>query len=129
MCRASASPAGLPNPVTTLNTPAGRPASSASSATRIAVSGDCSAGLRTTLLPIASAGATFLIAMCSGKFHGVIAPTTPSGRSEEHTSELQSLMRISYAVFCLDNTSYPSAANTEYINFTRSHNLKQDTDI
>src|SRR3546814_8717733 len=27
------------------------------------------------------------------------APT--SGRSEEHTSELQSLMRISYAVFCL----------------------------
>src|SRR3546814_1467482 len=24
-------------------------------------------------------------------------------RSEEHTSELQSLMRISYAVFCLDN--------------------------
>src|SRR3546814_5263994 len=27
---------------------------------------------------------------------------TPS-RSEEHTSELQSLMRISYAVFCLKN--------------------------
>src|SRR3546814_3542183 len=26
---------------------------------------------------------------------------TPYGRSEEHTSELQSLMRISYAVFCL----------------------------
>src|SRR3546814_1110717 len=25
----------------------------------------------------------------------------PGGRSEEHTSELQSLMRISYAVFCL----------------------------
>src|SRR3546814_3662565 len=34
-----------------------------------------------------------------------IAPTAPSKarkrRSEEHTSELQSLMRISYAVFCL----------------------------
>src|SRR3546814_4314313 len=30
-----------------------------------------------------------------------IAPTSPSLRSEEHTSELQSLMRISYAVFCL----------------------------
>src|SRR3546814_9096326 len=27
-----------------------------------------------------------------------------SGRSEEHTSELQSLMRISYAVFCLKKT-------------------------
>src|SRR3546814_9622121 len=26
----------------------------------------------------------------------------PGGRSEEHTSELQSLMRISYAVFCLN---------------------------
>src|SRR3546814_9507947 len=32
---------------------------------------------------------------------------TPGTRSEEHTSELQSLMRISYAVFCLKkkNTS------------------------
>src|SRR3546814_5250681 len=28
-------------------------------------------------------------------------PQTQPGRSEEHTSELQSLMRISYAVFCL----------------------------
>src|SRR3546814_1104265 len=28
-------------------------------------------------------------------------PRPPAGRSEEHTSELQSLMRISYAVFCL----------------------------
>src|SRR3546814_8970009 len=27
--------------------------------------------------------------------------TSPRTRSEEHTSELQSLMRISYAVFCL----------------------------
>src|SRR3546814_10441446 len=27
--------------------------------------------------------------------------TLPEPRSEEHTSELQSLMRISYAVFCL----------------------------
>src|SRR3546814_6358783 len=29
------------------------------------------------------------------------ARARPSPRSEEHTSELQSLMRISYAVFCL----------------------------
>src|SRR3546814_5578823 len=28
----------------------------------------------------------------------------PTPRSEEHTSELQSLMRISYAVFCLKKT-------------------------
>src|SRR3546814_5703839 len=30
------------------------------------------------------------------------------GRSEEHTSELQSLMRISYAVFCLNNNNLPN---------------------
>src|SRR3546814_4541752 len=29
------------------------------------------------------------------------------GRSEEHTSELQSLMRISYAVFCLKKKRLP----------------------
>src|SRR3546814_9906373 len=30
-----------------------------------------------------------------------VATVTTHNRSEEHTSELQSLMRISYAVFCL----------------------------
>src|SRR3546814_3971715 len=30
-----------------------------------------------------------------------LAQSRPRPRSEEHTSELQSLMRISYAVFCL----------------------------
>src|SRR3546814_3979025 len=36
-------------------------------------------------------------------FHYPSRPLTPAldGRSEEHASELQSLMRISYAVFCL----------------------------
>src|SRR3546814_5021609 len=32
---------------------------------------------------------------------GDLSPLPPGPRSEEHTSELQSLMRISYAVFCL----------------------------
>src|SRR3546814_4991428 len=32
---------------------------------------------------------------------GQLAAAIEKGRSEEHTSELQSLMRISYAVFCL----------------------------
>src|SRR3546814_10412218 len=41
----------------------------------------------------------------------------PSVRSEEHTSELQSLMRISYAVLCLkkkntQNTANPYKTNT-----------------
>src|SRR3546814_4991799 len=33
------------------------------------------------------------------------SPVMVSGRSEEHTSELQSLMRISYAVFCVKKTN------------------------
>src|SRR3546814_8127707 len=33
-------------------------------------------------------------------------PATAAARSEEHTSELQSLMRISYAVFCLQKTKH-----------------------
>src|SRR3546814_2761952 len=33
--------------------------------------------------------------------HGAVAMRPLVLRSEEHTSELQSLMRISYAVFCL----------------------------
>src|SRR3546814_9291115 len=33
-----------------------------------------------------------------------LARAHPQPRSEEHTSELQSLMRISYAVFCLKKT-------------------------
>src|SRR3546814_8825427 len=35
-------------------------------------------------------------------------------RSEEHTSELQSLMRISYAVFCLKTKT------TQYTNYTKT---------
>src|SRR3546814_4809218 len=34
-----------------------------------------------------------------------------SGRSEEHTSELQSLMRISYAVFCLKKKNQTQQIN------------------
>src|SRR3546814_1435214 len=34
-------------------------------------------------------------------WHPAILPCGAAERSEEHTSELQALMRISYAVFCL----------------------------
>ena len=76
---ASALPAVCPKPGTTLNTPSGRPASTASSATRSAVSGDFSDGLSTSELPLASTGPIFHDAMSSGKFHGTMAPTTPMG--------------------------------------------------
>src|SRR3546814_4386764 len=36
------------------------------------------------------------------------------GRSEEHTSELQSLMRISYAVFCLKNKKKRHKINSSH---------------
>src|SRR3546814_8556458 len=38
----------------------------------------------------------------------------PTGRSEEHTSELQSLMRISYAVFCLKKKNQPKKTTSTY---------------
>src|SRR3546814_4609250 len=37
-------------------------------------------------------------------------------RSEEHTSELQSLMRISYAYFCLKKNKMQMAASTKVTN-------------
>src|SRR3546814_2877919 len=37
-------------------------------------------------------------------------------RSEEHTSELQSLMRISYAVFCLKKKTAPNNINIRHKN-------------
>src|SRR3546814_12934788 len=48
---------------------------------------------------------TTLFRSTPGPFHIMrmlqAAEAFPMNRSEEHTSELQSLMRISYAVFCL----------------------------
>ena len=43
------------------------------------MSGVSSAGLRTTVLPAASAGANPQPAIGIGKFHGTMMPTTPSG--------------------------------------------------
>ena len=54
---ASAAPDSAPTPLTTLTTPLGMPARSRSSTSRLVVSGVCSEGLMTTLLPVASAGA------------------------------------------------------------------------
>ncbi len=68
-----------PSPVTTLSTPAGRPASCASSARHSAVSGVNSAGLSRTVFPAARAGAIFHATISSGKFQGTICPTTPMG--------------------------------------------------
>ncbi len=68
-----------PLPGSTVNTSSGSPASRASSASRIAVIGVSSAGLSTTVLPAASAGAKPQPAIGIGKFHGTMTLTTPSG--------------------------------------------------
>src|SRR3546814_3586971 len=44
--------------------------------------------------------------------HPAPGPWQSAGRSEEHTSELQSLMRISYAVFCLKKKKQLMTNNT-----------------
>ena len=75
---ASGLPASTPKPLTTLSTPAGSRSPMSSISLRID-QGVCSAGLSTTALPAASAGASFQTAIRIGKFHGMIWPTTPSG--------------------------------------------------
>ena len=70
-----------PEPITTDSSPSGRPASSYSFASsRPPVTGVSPAGLRTTALPTASAGATDRLDRCMGTFHGLITATTPTGR-------------------------------------------------
>src|SRR3546814_7987355 len=72
--------------------------------------------LRTPLL-LANFGAEWTTLTSLWSPHGGSCAGVASRRSEEHTSELQSLMRISYAVFCLKkknisiNTQYPNHTN------------------
>jgi len=74
-----ASPTTAPRPMTRLNTPAGRPERLRMSASAQPQPGTRSAGLNTTQLPYASAGAIFQAGIAIGKFQGVIRPTTPIG--------------------------------------------------
>src|SRR3546814_10766917 len=54
-------------------------------------------------------------------FHALRALCGIGGlRSEEHTSELQSLMRISYAVFCLKKKKKKKQNTTDYKHTTQS---------
>src|SRR3546814_8203228 len=55
---------------------------------------------RALRVPGADGGLVPAVAVCR------IPAGDEQGRSEEHTSELQSLMRISYAVFCLKKKKY-----------------------
>src|SRR3546814_10237232 len=58
----------------------------------------------------------FPLILCCPVLHGLpLCDVDARLRSEEHTSELQSLMRISYAVFCLKNkinNTHPTTTQT-----------------
>src|SRR3546814_5490306 len=62
----------------------------------------------------------------------VVVSATDVDRSEEHTSELQSLMRISYAVFCLKKKNIPQRnSQNEYDNnkvYPARHTTHKQTD-
>src|SRR5918998_1663768 len=72
-------PISRADPVTMLTTPAGMPTSSHNAPQARPENGVCEAGLATTVQPAASAGPIFRASMEEGKFHGVIAATTPTG--------------------------------------------------
>src|SRR3546814_11446878 len=65
--------------------------------------------------------------------NGTPTASTTSGyeqcprRSEEHTSELQSLMRISYAVFCLKKKTKKEKKRSESSRKTVKYNKKKQT--
>jgi hypothetical protein len=65
-------------PVITLNTPGGRNWLQISPSFNI-VSGVYGDGLMMMQLPVINAGAIFQMASSTGKFHGTMPPTTPSG--------------------------------------------------
>ena len=65
-CRTRCAPTVVPGPGTTLIVPGGKPTSPASSAIRSAVSGVAESGLRTTVHPAASAGASFHVVIIKG---------------------------------------------------------------
>src|SRR5947209_16656456 len=88
-------PTTLPRPGTTFKTPAGSPHSRAYSANFSSDKDVFDAGLMTTVFPHASAGAIFHTASISGKFHGVIAPTTPIGSRSVYVNALSAIGIVS----------------------------------
>src|SRR3546814_7169730 len=105
----------------------------------LAANASCKASVRCAVSSdTRRSGSGLMICSSSSSVSSVVAPamvTTldradEAGRSEEHTSELQSLMRISYAVFCLkkkttksSHDDMPDSRNqlTQYITVQQRH--------
>src|SRR3546814_10022292 len=65
------------------------------------------------------AGQAFVVKDCQHAYRRTAFQHSEGLRSEEHTSELQSLMRISYAVFCLKKKNSTHKSRNAY---TKAHN-------
>src|SRR3546814_2382628 len=64
----------------------------------------------------------------SASLGGDYTITSGADRSEEHTSELQSLMRISYAVFCLKKKTFtPNPTQTSGRSPAQHHSSRSHT--
>src|SRR3546814_5062142 len=79
--------------------------------------GSCRGHLRTN-----SAGVNL-----NREWHAPSADKSPEVRSEEHTSELQSLMRISYAVFCLKKKKKPITKQPKHTRYKKLQMSQQYT--
>ena len=75
----SAAEAAGPLPLTRLTTPGGKPTSLRMRTSSTMARGSCGAGLTTTVLPAASAGATLPAMLTMGKLYEVMQATTPTG--------------------------------------------------
>src|SRR5213075_3572932 len=79
-----------------------------------------------TLFPYTTLFRSTIRSGCSMAMSWPIAPPVECPRSEEHTSELQSRLVISYAVFCLKKKKHKHRGQPEHVlpelQHTRPHN-------
>src|SRR3546814_7334735 len=74
-------------------------------------------------------GIRSLTARIAGRPRASFAALMLSRRSEEHTSELQSLMRISYAVFCLKKKKQKNNSNKHNMTSKKSNRSTKNINV
>src|SRR3546814_3711406 len=89
------------------------------------VSSPCSMSCSTSARRISGAEKCSKTGAATEKPLGMKVPAMSRIRSEEHTSELQSLMRISYAVFCLKNKKLITHTKKDYTRRQKKQRTKQ----
>src|SRR3546814_3403719 len=92
----------------------------------------CTSGCsRRCATSVRNAAASSSVRVCGSGLSSAAIGSLPCGRSEEHTSELQSLMRISYAVFCLNKTKIqtPESENEEAKHLPAEQRRPQQTHL